>query len=131
MKPLLVVLGTLLATCAFAADSTFHKTCSDLKLNADGSGFSAVCKKRNGQPNNTSLTLKGVQNLDGKLSIVPGGPSNYVQSCNTIRLQVPSSSMQIPHPRLTAICKKKNGHPSNTQLELDNIENVDGVLTQH
>jgi hypothetical protein len=122
-------LGALLAPMLVAQDaSTFNLTCSDIKLSPDNSTITATCKKRNGSPNRTSLKIMGVQNVDGKLTAT-GGESNYLKSCHTIRLKVPSKTdYYIKEVELTAICPKNSGHPSNTQLKLTNIENIDGVL---
>ena len=105
-----------------AAESTFQNSCSDIKLAADGTTITAQCKKQNGTPIPASYTLQGVHNLDGKLSMGEGA-STYQQSCDTVRLQ-----HNAKMARLTAICKTQNGRPSNTQLPLTDINNVDGVL---
>lgn len=124
---LLLLLGTLPSSALFA-QGPFHLTCTAAKLNDDGSGFSATCKKRNGSLNQTSLTFRGLQNVDGNLTFTTG-PTNYQQNCNTIRLRVPEGKSSGV-PLVTAVCKTAAGKPNMTQLDITNIANIDGVLTQ-
>ena len=130
MKLPLLILGSLLATCAFGQSTSFHNTCTDIKLNDDGSGFTATCKKRDGSPVQAAFTFQGLQNIDGTLTFIGGAPTNYQQTCNTLRLQVPSKTMQLPAPRLTAQCKVKSGPTKATSINLGHIQNIDGRLTQ-
>ena len=113
----------LLPATGNAEPSTFFKTCEDIKLSDDGLSFSAKCKKKDQSINQTSIALKGIHNLDGKLSM-GAGESTYQKSCDTVRLQL------SPEFRLTAICKTAAGRPSNTQLPLEGFHNIDGVLTK-
>lgn len=113
-----------IAGSASAAESTFQNSCSDIKLAADGMTITAQCKKNDGTPVPASYALQGVHNVDGKLSMGEGA-STYQQTCDTVRLQ-----HNAKMARLTAICKTKNGRPSNTQLPLTDINNIDGVLKQ-
>lgn len=124
----LFVLGSLLAACAFAQSSSFHNTCTDIKLTEDGSGLTATCKKRDGSPVQASFTFQGLQNIDGTLTFIAGAPTNYMQTCNTLRIQVPSKTMQLPAPRVTAMCKVKSGPLKATSINLGHIQNIDGVL---
>ncbi len=70
------------------------------------------------------MDIVGVENVDGKLTRT-GSKTNFQETCHT-----PHLSTNDKHVVLTAICKKRNGAPSNTQLELMDINNIDGVLKQ-
>lgn len=121
-------LGALLApTFALADVSNFHKTCSDIALSKDGTTITANCRRSNGSMNATSISLKGVHYVDGRLTLGEG-ESDYQKSCDGIRLQIPTKTNNLPEVRLTAICRTKGQRPSNTQLSLPGIQNIDGVL---
>lgn len=127
-----LTLAALAAAFSLAGfgQNQFHLTCSDAVLNSAKSGFDAVCKKRDGSPNKTSFAFPGLQNLDGKLTFT-SGPTNYLESCdpNSIRLQVPSKAMTgIRVARITGFCKNKAGRSGPTSIDLNGLENIDGVL---
>lgn len=113
-----------MSTAAFAAPSTFQNSCSDIKLSADAAKITATCKKKDGTPVPATMDIVGVENVDGKLTRT-GSKTNFQETCHT-----PHLGTNDKHVVLTAICKKRNGAPSNTQLELMDINNIDGVLKQ-
>ena len=113
-----------MSTAAFAAPSTFQNSCSDIKLSSDAGKITANCKKKDGTPVPAMIDIQGVENIDGKLTKT-GKKTNFQETCHT-----PNLSTNDKHVVLTAICKKKNGAPSNTQLELMGINNIDGALKE-
>lgn len=113
-----------ISSAAFAGPSNFQNSCTDIKLSPDNSQILASCKKKDGKAVPASLVITGVENIDGKLTVT-GKPSSFLQTCDTVRIKPTPKAVH-----LTAICKTKAGKPSNTQVELTGISNIDGVLTQ-
>ena len=113
------------ATPAFAA-STFQNTCSQIHFAYSGNNatLSAVCLRANGTANQTSLTLQGISNQNGKL-VQGSGASTFQQSCGNIVIDVDG-----PYVTLTALCRTTGGASNPTSLSLDNINNNNGNLTQ-
>jgi len=123
-----LLLGCVLATTvspAFA-ESTFPYTCSEIRFAYTGSDatIKAVCLKRDGTPNATSLTLQGISNENGILK-QGSGPSTFQKSCGDIRVIVNG-----PVVILAALCRTTAGSSNSTSLSLNNISNNDGNLTQ-
>ena len=74
--------------------------------------------------NATSLTLQGISNPKGKL-VQGGGASTFQQSCGNIAILVDG-----PYVTLSALCRTISGASNSTSLSLDNISNMNGVLSQ-
>jgi len=122
-----VGLGTLLmAFGAMAADSTFHESCNNASLSADGVNLIASCRNSIGRWNTSSLALRGIQVVRGLLTIVPGGVTNYRKSCSELRLEMP---VVKPNPRIVGYCKSEEGIYNSSFVELSGIHNINGVLT--
>jgi len=120
-------LGTLLlAFGAMAADSTFHQSCINASLSADGVNLIASCRNSIGRWSTSSLALRGIQVVRGVLTIVPGGVTNYRKSCSEIRLEMP---VVKPNPRIVGYCKSEEGIYNSSYVELSGIDNRNGVLT--
>ncbi|MEH2279422.1 MAG: LamG-like jellyroll fold domain-containing protein [Nostoc sp.] len=99
--------------------STYQQSCSDISI--QGNVLSATCTKSDGSLNNTSIVLKGIENIDGELKLTdPNKPSSYQETCTEIFIQ---------GNVLSATCKKADGSPNKTSIVLDGIENIDGNLT--
>ena len=124
MRYLVALTFAALSSAVAAAPSTFQNSCKDIKLSADGSKINATCMNAKGTPVPASLDIRGVENEDGKLKLT-GKKTSFQQTCKTVNLHTNDK-----HVTLTAICRKMNNAPSNTQLELMDIHNKDGVLTQ-
>ena len=119
-------LATGTAGPCFAA-SSFQNTCSEINYAYAGNAptLTAVCLKRDGTANPTTLTLKGISNEDGTLT-ESGGAASFQQSCGNIRIVVDNVSAVS----LVAFCRTKSGMSHPTSLPLNNISNENGVLTQ-
>ncbi|MBD2604818.1 hypothetical protein H6G81_09840 [Scytonema hofmannii FACHB-248] len=126
MKTNFVGIIGLLFTCtslgiiprADAAPSSYQKTCSQISI--AGNQLSAICKTRNGSLNQTSLTLRGIENIDGNLKVTnPNKVSSYQNSCPEIG---------INGRRINATCKRRDGSLKRTSIVLNGIENIDGFL---
>ncbi len=103
---------------ANAAPSSYQQTCNNIVI--FGNQISAYCRKINGQYQKTSLTLKGIENIDGVLQVTnPTNVSNYQLTCSAIK---------ISGDVINATCKKKDGTPNPTTITLNGIENIDGTL---
>lgn len=101
----LCTIATLaICSAAYAAPSTFQKSCTDIKLSEDATKITANCKKMDGTSIPASLDLGGVENIDGKLT-KSGKKTTFQQSCNTSNLGINDK-----HVHLTAICKKEMAH---------------------
>ncbi|MEH2335255.1 LamG-like jellyroll fold domain-containing protein [Nostoc sp.] len=99
-------------------NSNYQETCTDISILGDV--LSATCRKRDDSLNNTSIVLKGIENIDGQLTIIdPNKPSNYQGSCSDISVQ---------GNLLSATCRKGDGSLNKTSIVLDGIENIDGNL---
>lgn len=124
--------AAVMPICAFAATSTFHQSCSGIKLSTDGTTIEAGCWKRDRKTSvNTSLRLKGIVNIDGKLTMVRGAQSNHDKSCDTFVLYLPArEKSSTQEPQLSAICKTNSQKRSRSILNLTGIENIDGTLRQ-
>ncbi len=124
-RNILGVIG-LLFTCAsvgintpaHAAPSSYQKTCSDISI--DGNQLSATCNTRNGASRQTSIVLRGIENIDGNLKVTnPNKVSSFQNSC---------SNIDINGRRIKATCQRKDGTSKRTSIVLRGIENIDGFL---
>jgi hypothetical protein len=103
---------------AVAAPSSYQQTCSDISI--QDNVLSALCKKRDQSPNNTAITLKGIENIDGTLKVVdPRKIANFNLSC---------TDTSVAGAELSSECRKKNGSFVPTRASINGIENIDGVL---
>lgn len=120
------VFTAVAASPAFAA-SSFQNTCSEIHFaySGDAATLKAVCLRRNGSANSSTLTLQGISNQNGNLT-QGSGASTFQQSCGNIHIVVNSSSAVT----LTALCRTTGGASNATSLPLNNISNNNGNLTQ-
>ena len=99
--------------------SSYQETCTEISVS--GNVLSATCQRRDGSLNQSSIVLKGIENIDGQLTITdPNKPSNFQGSCTDI---------SINGDVLSATCNKADGSPNQTSIVLKGIENIDGNLT--
>ncbi|MBN3897736.1 MAG: CVNH domain-containing protein [Nostoc sp.] len=126
MKPNLFSVIALLATStlvginspANATSSSYQKTCNQISVS--GNVLSANCRRINGTFNETSIVLRGIENINGTFKVTdPAKISNYQSTCDDIRIRGND---------LTATCKRRNGTLKRTSIVLQGIENINGVL---
>jgi CVNH domain len=109
------------------AASSFQQTCSQIEYAYSGNNatMKAVCLRRDGSANPTSLTLQGISNNNGKL-VQGSGAASFQQSCGNIHIVVAGPN----EVNLTALCRTVDGASNSTSIPLNNISNHDGNLTQ-
>ncbi|MBO3462931.1 CVNH domain-containing protein [Aetokthonos hydrillicola Thurmond2011] len=101
--------------------STYQKSCSNIKVE-EGNLLSATCLKIDGSPNNTSIHIPGIENINGVLMFSNDrNSSTYQKSCSNIKVEDGNL--------LSATCLKIDGSPNNTSIRIPGIENINGVLT--
>jgi hypothetical protein len=95
------ILAAVAATPALAA-SSFQQTCSNIAFAYQGNdaALDAMCLRRNGTPNRTSLILTGISNNNGTL-VQGTGRSTFQESCGNI-LIVRESPTEV---MLSAFCR--------------------------
>lgn len=113
---------------AFAAPSSFQNTCSNIAFAYEGNdaALSATCLRANGTPNASVILIGGISNQNGVLT-QGGGASSFQQSCGNIQVLVG----QEGKVELTALCRTTSGSSNPSTIELQNISNENGVLTQN
>ena len=103
---------------AAAAPSSYHKTCRNISI--ERNVLSALCKKGNGSELRTSISLRGIENIDGTLRVRdPNKSANFYLTCIDTR---------VYDKLLTSVCKKGNGQYQSTRISINGIANLDGVL---
>jgi len=103
---------------AVAAPSSYQKTCKNISI--EKNVLSALCKKRNGAEVQTSITLKGIENIDGTLKVLDANKiANFYLTCK---------NTSVNGALLSSECAKKNGQYKSTKTLIKGIENIDGVL---
>jgi CVNH domain-containing protein len=121
-----------LACSAYAgtagAQSSFTETCSNYGF-FYSSGYAAMratCLTPEGRPNDTTLVLTGIVNVNGVLTNLNNGtPSTFQTNCGSIKIY-----NEGPYVTLSAMCRMNNNQFSETSLSLNNINNKDGTLVQ-
>lgn len=104
---------------ANATPSNYQETCNHISVS--GNVLSANCRRRDRQFNETSIVLRGIENINGTFKVTdPAKVSNYQLTCDDIRIRGND---------LTATCKRRNGTLKRTSIVLQGIENINGVLT--
>jgi hypothetical protein len=103
---------------AAAAPSSYQLTCSGISLRENV--LSATCRTMNQSLNSTSITLRGIENIDGTLKVLdPRKIANFNLTCaNTF----------VSGDQLSGKCRKINGAFVQTLTGINGIENIDGVL---
>ncbi|MDF5718721.1 MAG: CVNH domain-containing protein [Rhizonema sp. NSF051] len=122
---LLSVIG-FLATSTFvgmnnpanAAPSSYQNSCRNISISGDV--LSADCYRVDHSLNNTSIELRGIENINGTLRETDfSKSSSYQLTC---------SNIHIHGNILKAICSKRDASLTRTSIALDGIENINGVL---
>jgi hypothetical protein len=103
---------------------TIMDTCSNIAVSFAGTqvGITAICQRSDGAPNETSVILSDISNLDGVLTR-SRGPSTFQRSCGSIRVSMQGDAL-ILHAR----CKSLAGYYQPTSIEIDRLSNQNGEL---
>ncbi|MBW4496696.1 MAG: CVNH domain-containing protein [Oscillatoria princeps RMCB-10] len=99
--------------------SSYQLTCQDITIN--GNVLSAVCQRRDGACNETALVLMGIENIDGVLTVTD--PSQEAS------FHLSSENISVDGDVLSAECRTRDGDWVPSEITLNGIENIDGVLT--
>lgn len=103
---------------ANARPSSYQETCNEISVSRNF--LSANCRRRNGTVKQTSIVLRGIENINGNLKITnPRKVSTYQETCNTI---------SVYGNVLSANCRRRDGTVKQTSIVLQGIENINGVL---
>ena len=98
--------------------STFQNSCSNMSVTGDV--LKADCRTINGSYNQTSIAIRGIENIDGTLKVTGAGASSYQLTCQNIG---------VVGDVLSASCQRINGSSQFSSLTLPGIANINGVLT--
>ncbi|MGG6296588.1 CVNH domain-containing protein [Leptolyngbya sp. AN02str] len=98
--------------------STYQDSCENISISGDL--LSAFCRTRSGDFVQTSIVLRGIDNVNGMLVATNfTQPSTYQDSCN---------QLSINGNILTAFCETGDGRKKQTTISLSGIGNDDGML---
>ncbi|MDZ7960659.1 MAG: CVNH domain-containing protein [Aulosira sp. DedQUE10] len=98
--------------------SNYHFTCKNISINGDV--ISATCQREDGSWNETSIVLKGIENIDGILEVTnPDKPSSF---------QFSAMNISIYGDVLSATCRREDSLWNESSIVLNGIENIDGNL---
>jgi uncharacterized protein YecT (DUF1311 family) len=110
--------------CAMASSadaqsgSTYQNSCKDVQLT--GVTLSATCRRVDGSFNETSISVRGIDNIDGVLKFSSTAKaSTFQNSCTDI---------EVAGRTLSANCRRIDGTLNQTSISIPGIENIDGVL---
>jgi hypothetical protein len=98
--------------------STYQDSCDNLSIS--GNSLVAYCRTKSGDFVQSSIVLRGIDNVNGVLTATNfDRPSTYQHSCDNI---------SISRNVLTAFCETGNGKKNQTTISLSGIGNDNGVL---
>ncbi|HWA89943.1 MAG TPA: hypothetical protein VG889_07900 [Rhizomicrobium sp.] len=120
--------AALLMTGGAQAQSSFTESCSNFGFVYSGNSpaIEAMCLKPDGTPNATTMILTGIMNVKGVLTNLNSGvPSSFQSMCGSIEI-----FSDGPIVTLSAYCNNGSGGFNETSLQLNNINNQNGVLVQ-
>jgi hypothetical protein len=101
---------------ALAQQASFQSSCTNISV--VGATLTATCRRVNGTLNQTSIVLRGIANINGRLTQT-GGSSTFQSSCQNVR---------VIGSTLTATCREQNGSFFNSSILIPGIVNNNGVL---
>lgn len=110
------------------AQSSFVYSCSNYGFVYSGTSAAihATCLTGQDQPNDTTMILTGIVNVNGVLTNLHSSvPSNFQLKCGSIEIYA-----EGPYVTLSALCQNNAKQGRQTSVELDNINNDNGVLVQ-
>lgn len=124
--------SALFALCmtgkAHAAPSNFQNSCNNIHIHQDHSDawITATCQTRDGDTNDTRISIPGIENQDGRLVPLdnPRARSTFAETCPKLTLH-----WDHEHVVLSGTCKDRDGNLNGaSDLDIDNIENNNGFL---
>lgn len=130
MTHTMIKLGSAAILCAAVssatATSTFQNYCSEIQFifKDNKPTLSAVCRNDDNKFNTSTLTLDGIDNVNGTLT-ASEGTSSFQNSCGDIEIMVDG-----PYVTLTANCFNDGGEVISTSFPLENISSNNGQLKQ-
>ncbi len=107
--------------------STFQDSCSNIRYGeANGNAMIyADCRRRNQSVNATSVVIKGIDNIEGRLSHTAGNnPSTFQRSCRNMSIALAGRS----GVELRGSCRTSQGNYLNTTTAIWDVNNIDGNL---
>jgi hypothetical protein len=103
---------------ARAQESSFQSSCRGISI--AGATLTATCRRVDGTFARTSIVLRGIANINGRLQqTAPEEPATFQDSCQHIH---------VIGGTLTATCRKVDGAYIETSILIPNIENINGNL---
>jgi hypothetical protein len=98
--------------------ASFQSSCKDISI--AGATLSAICRRKDGSFNQTSIVLRGIANINGQLRLTqPDAPATFQDSCQNIH---------VVGNTLTATCRRADGSSSESSILIPEITNIDGNL---
>jgi len=114
-------IGVAVNAPANAGPSTYQNSCRDMKV--IGSELAGFCLTRDGREVYAALPLRGIENIDGRLTA-----TNYYRDSN---FQKSCGRFSMSGNVLRATCRTRNGGLRNTAIALNGIQNIDGNLSYY
>jgi CVNH domain len=111
-----------------SAQNSFTETCSNYGFvySGNNAAIHATCLTNAGTPNDTTMILTGIVNVNGVLTNLNSGvPSSFQTNCGSIEIY-----SEGPIVTLSAMCRVNNNQFNDTSVSLNNINNSNGVLVQ-
>lgn len=103
-----------------AGPSSYPTTCNEEKLSGAGDVLFATCKNSDGNEKSTSIKLRGIYNIDGRLvQNILNSNNSFIKSC---------SHRSLKNGILAAICLNENQEHVKTHTILQEITNRNGKL---
>lgn len=110
---------------AISRRSTFQQTCTNVQFSIINNEptISADCSRLNSKVKSSTLVLRGIVNMNGRLA-QDSGPSTFQKACKDMQISVDDTAVA-----LSATCPKKTGQFEKSSLPINGIENINGSLT--
>ncbi|MBD2162832.1 hypothetical protein H6G04_00275 [Calothrix membranacea FACHB-236] len=97
---------------------SYQKSC--FRISLQGNVLSATCLTRNQSDSDTSIRLKGIENIDGKLVVInPQKDADFYLTCRNV---------DVFDDEIEGDCQKTNGDFISTSTTIKGIENINGEL---
>jgi len=110
--------------------TTFQDSCRSWKLEERNGqlGIAGSCRKIDGSYQNSFVELRSIENLDGHMTMIGGGPlATFHRTCRDMSLHKGTEAGMF----LIGYCQTKKGDWQRSWIPVWEIENRDGQLTYH